>query len=64
MAKQYFLAVVNVDVTKHGKPEKTHRFLAMHEQHQARFSLALNQADQPLARRFQQPLFDDRLERR
>src|ERR1700732_782149 len=60
----YFLAVVDVDVTKQRKAQQTHRLLPVDEQNHARFPFTLNKGDQPLPRRFQQPLFHDRLKRR
>src|ERR1700675_3255526 len=57
----YFLAVVDVDVTKQRKAQQTHRLLPVYEQNHARFPFTLNKGDQPLPRCFQQRLFDHRL---
>src|SRR5437667_151136 len=57
----HLLAVVDVDVTEQRKAQQTHRLLPVDEQNHARFPFTLNNGDQPLPRRFQQTLFDNRL---
>jgi hypothetical protein len=46
------------------KPQKTHGFLAMHQQNDARVALFLQLGDEPLPGSFQQPLPKQRLQRR
>src|SRR6266478_2373650 len=60
----HVFAVVDVDVAEDRKAEQAHRFLPVHQHHDARFTLALDQGDQSLPRGFKQLLFDDRLKSR
>jgi hypothetical protein len=61
---QYFLGVIDVDVARHRKSEKSHRFLSMHEQNDARVSYTLQSSNLACTHRIHYSLLQHRLESR
>jgi len=53
---QHFLRVAYVYVAKHGKSQDAHHLLPVHEQDDARITLAFDSGDEPLSRGFQKTL--------
>src|SRR5260221_11072779 len=61
---QDFFGIIHIDVAKNWKTQKTHALLAVHEKNDPGVSLALEPRDEPLPRRLQKTLLENRLKRR